>query len=401
MKLIKDNKTLKLLALVIAIVLWLYVGVEKNPISQHTYDVPIAIENLSADKVATLSKNTVSIKVMGRQSRFDTITAQDFKVYVDLQDAQLGEHSYKLEVSLPNEVYFPKFESKMVDIYVDQREGDSMPVEILRTGMLPEGISINEMYVDPETVFVSGNKEALNRLAKVGVELDQSDLFEDRKDKVNVHFYDYEGNEIRSSDLKAYPEKVLLKVDVSENDVQKVVPIQAELVGKSAPGVVVDGVSVEPGMVTIVGAPDELEKIDEVKTKPIHLSRIQETKTLTVELESDLLKEATYASVTIVVKSEDDVEKSVDEVVEQRYTKVIPIAVTGNAAEEISRDVFLSEVSYHMLPGYEDAGDHLNAYIQVNEAPNGVAEVEVQYSSVEGLVIDSMSPKTITINSIY
>ena len=401
MKFIQNNKTLKLLALAIAIVLCLYVGVEKNPISQHTYDVPIAIENLSADKVATLSKNTVSIKVMGRQSRFDTINAQDFKVYVDLQDAKLGEHSYKLEVSLPNEVYFPKLESKNVDIYVDQREGDSMPVDIVRTGILPEGISINEMYVDPETVFVSGNKEALNRLAKVGVELEQSDLFADSKEKVNVHFYDYEGNEIRSSDLKAYPEKVTLKVDISENDIQKVVPIQADLVGKSAPGVVVDSVTVEPEVVTIYGAPDELEKIDEVKTKPIHLSRIQESKTLTVELENKMLKETTYASVTINVSSEKDTEKSVDDTIEQRYTKVIPIAVTGEAAEKVNRDVFLCEISYHMLPGYEDTGDHLNAYIQVNEAPDGTATVEVQCSSVEGLVIDSMTPKTITINSIY
>lgn len=102
MKITENNRALKLLALAIAIVLWLYVSIEQDPISQRTYNVPITVENLSADKVATVSKEYVSVKVMGRETRLDGITAEDFKAYVDLSKAKKGESEVDVHVSLPN-----------------------------------------------------------------------------------------------------------------------------------------------------------------------------------------------------------------------------------------------------------------------------------------------------------
>lgn len=393
MKLTENNRALKLVALAIAIVLWLYVGIEQDPISQRTYNVPITVENLSADKVATVSKERVNVKVMGRETRLDGITSEDFKAYVDLSDAKTGDSEAEVHVSLPNEVYFAKLDPSHVNVYVEQREGETMNVDIVRTGMLPDGITIEDMSVEPQNVFVSGNEDALAMVAKAGVAVELDDVYSDSKKDVPVQLYDYEGNIIEPGELKVYPEQVTLNIKVNEADIQKSVPIQAELVGSLSEGVQVDSVTVDPQTALVEGLPKDLAKITEIKTEPIDLSGIKETTSFTVKLVGKQLRDVQKVTVTVNVsaQAENDVDGKV-------YTKVVPIAITGAAADRVTASDLLAEVTYHMQPGYADAGDNLTAFVQVDEAPESSITVDVQFGVIEGLVIDSVTPSTITLN---
>lgn len=393
MKLTENNRALKLVALAIAIVLWLYVGIEQDPISQRTYNVPITVENLSADKVATVSKERVNVKVMGRETRLDGITSEDFKAYVDLSDAKTGDSEAEVHVSLPNEVYFAKLDPSHVNVYVEQREGETMNVDIVRTGMLPDGITIEDMSVEPQNVFVSGNEDALAMVAKAGVAVELDDVYSDSKKDVPVQLYDYEGNIIEPGELKVYPEQVTLNIKVNEADIQKSVPIQAELVGSLSEGVQVDSVTVDPQTALVEGLPKDLAKITEIKTEPIDLSGIKETTSFTVKLVGKQLRDVQKVTVTVNVseQAEDDVDGKV-------YTKVVPIAITGAAADRVTASDLVAEVTYHMQPGYADAGDNLTAFVQVDEAPESSITVDVQFGVIEGLVIDSVTPSTITLN---
>lgn len=393
MKLTENNRALKLVALAIAIVLWLYVGIEQDPISQRTYNVPITVENLSADKVATVSKERVNVKVMGRETRLDGITSEDFKAYVDLSDAKTGDSEAEVHVSLPNEVYFAKLDPSHVNVYEEQREGETMNVDIVRTGMLPDGIAIEDMSVEPQNVFVSGNEDALAMVAKAGVAVELDDVYSDSKKDVPVQLYDYEGNIIEPGELKVYPEQVTLNIKVNEADIQKSVPIQAELVGSLSEGVQVDSVTVDPQTALVEGLPKDLAKITEIKTEPIDLSGIKETTSFTVKLVGKQLRDVQKVTVTVNVsaQAENDVDGKV-------YTKVVPIAITGAAADRVTASDLLAEVTYHMQPGYADAGDNLTAFVQVDEAPESSITVDVQFGVIEGLVIDSVTPSTITLN---
>lgn len=393
MKLTENNRALKLVALAIAIVLWLYVGIEQDPISQRTYNVPITVENLSADKVATVSKERVNVKVMGRETRLDGITSEDFKAYVDLSDAKTGDSEAEVHVSLPNEVYFAKLDPSHVNVYVEQREGETMNVDIVHTGMLPDGITIEDMSVEPQNVFVSGNEDALAMVAKAGVAVELDDVYSDSKKDVPVQLYDYEGNIIEPGELKVYPEQVTLNIKVNEADIQKSVPIQAELVGSLSEGVQVDSVTVDPQTALVEGLPKDLAKITEIKTEPIDLSGIKETTSFTVKLVGKQLRDVQKVTVTVNVsaQAENDVDGKV-------YTKVVPIAITGAAADRVTASDLLAEVTYHMQPGYADAGDNLTAFVQVDEAPESSITVDVQFGVIEGLVIDSVTPSTITLN---
>ena len=260
MKMTENNRMLKLIALALAIVLWLYVGTQQDPLAQHTYEVQLEMENLPVDKTASLSEETVKVRVMGRQDRLNALSGSDFKASVDLSDVEEGEHALPVQVTLPNEVYFARTNPSMVNVQVDALQGSEMRVEINTTGTLPDGVTLEDMSVEPQKVFVTS---------------------------VDVQFYDIAGNPINDERLQALPAQVSLAIKTSQSDTEKTVPIQANFVGQLPQGVQIESVSIQPETATVSGAPEDLAAIDSVRTAAIDLSQISQTTTLSVALESD------------------------------------------------------------------------------------------------------------------
>lgn len=391
MKMTENNRMLKLIALAIAIVLWLYVGTQQDPLAQHTYEVQLEMENLPVDKTASLSEETVKVRVMGRQDRLNALSGSDFKASVDLSDVEEGEHALPVQVTLPNEVYFARTNPSMVNVQVDALQGSEMSVDINTTGTLPDGVTLEDMSVEPQKVFVTSDDTALlAEVDSVGVSVDLASVYDDSKQNVDVQFYDIAGNPISDERLQALPAQVSLAIRTSQSDTEKTVPIQANLVGQLPQGVQIESVSIQPETATVSGAPEDLAAIDSVRTAAIDLSQISQTTTLSVALESDAVTTPESVSVTLSVTTAADDDNA-------SGVRMLPVALSGAAASSVYADVQMVEVTYHMQPGYQDAGDALTAYVLVEQTPTGATTAQVQLSSVEGLVVDAISPDTVTL----
>lgn len=391
MKMTENNRMLKLIALAIAIVLWLYVGTQQDPLAQHTYEVQLEMENLPVDKTASLSEETVKVRVMGRQDRLNALSGSDFKASVDLSDVEEGEHALPVQVTLPNEVYFARTNPSMVNVQVDALQGSEMSVDINTTGTLPGGVTLEDMSVEPQKVFVTSDDAALlAEVDSVGVSVDLASIYDDSKQNVDVQFYDIVGNPINDERLQALPAQVSLSIKTSQSDTEKTVPIQANLVGQLPQGVQIESVSIQPETATVSGAPEELAAIDRVRTAAIDLSQISQTTTLSVAMESDAVTTPESVSITLSVTTAADDDNA-------SGVRMLPVALSGAAASSVYADVQMVEVTYHMQPGYQDAGDALTAYVLVEQTPTGATTAQVQLSSVEGLVVDAISPDTVTL----
>lgn len=391
MKMTENNRMLKLIALALAIVLWLYVGTQQDPLAQHTYEVQLEMENLPVDKTASLSEETVKVRVMGRQDRLNALSGSDFKATVDLSNVEEGEHTLPVQVTLPNEVYFARTNPSMVNVQVDALQGSEMSVDINTTGTLPDGVTLEDMSVEPQKVFVTSDDAVLlAEVDSVGVSVDLASIYDDSKQNVDVQFYDIAGNPINDERLQALPAQVSLSIKTSQSDTEKTVPIQANLVGQLPQGVQIESVSIQPETATVSGAPEDLAAIESVRTAAIDLSQISQTTTLSVALESDAVTTPESVSVTLSVTTAADDDNA-------SGVRMLPVALSGAAASSVYADVQMVEVTYHMQPGYQDAGDALTAYVLVEQTPTGATTAQVQLSSVEGLVVDAISPDTVTL----
>ena len=61
----KKNLTAKIIALIMAIILWVYVMNEQNPPVETSMDTPLEVRNLSTSVIAVDIPETVRVKVRG------------------------------------------------------------------------------------------------------------------------------------------------------------------------------------------------------------------------------------------------------------------------------------------------------------------------------------------------
>lgn len=391
MKLTEKNRALKLIALLIAIGLWLYVGTQEDPLSQRTYEVAVEMENLPLDKTATLGQETVKVRVMGRQDRLNALRGSDFKASVDLSKVEAGDNKVPVTLKLPSEVYFARIEPASIDVQVNQRSGKDMDVEIMTEGTLPEGVTLDEISVSPKTVFVAGDRSALADVARVGVHVDQSSLFDDSEKEVAVQFFDAGGNLIEDAELEAIPQSVTLTIKTSQSDIQKTVPVTANLIGQLPQGLQLESTSVAPETVTLSGSPETLADLNAVLTEAIDLSAVTESTQLVVALETEQTVMPETVTVTINVSQTQE---------ETSGTMTLPLSIVGPGADMVNAAVSSVEVSYHMLAGYADAGNALTASIYVPEGLTEAQSFEVEISEVAGLVVDAVTPASVTVSPV-
>lgn len=391
MKWIENDKILKLIALLIAVVLWLYVGTQQDPLFQRTYEVNLEMTNLAVDKTATLSQKTVKVRVFGRQDRLNSLSGSDFKATVDLSHAKKGTSTLPVELTLPSEVYFARTEPKTVDVEVSDKDGSEMAVETVTTGALPEGVTLSKISVKPERVFVTGDPNALATVDHIGVAVDLSSIYEDSETTQEILFYDADGALIQGADLEALPGSVSLQIDVDEREITKSVPVEANLTGRLPAGYTLDSATVTPETVSVTGSPKELANVTSVETQAIDLSGITASTERTVQLASALTPDTTSVTVTLTVSETENNNNG------QQMTTTVPVSLAGAAAGTVSADVQSVEVTYHMADGYSADGASISATVLVSAAPGAAMTAQVQVVGSAGVIIDGVSPTTVTL----
>ena len=80
---IRRNLFYKLLALGVAIVLWIYVNAELNPQSQKTVTVPLQVRNLAKGYVADPTVREAAVTISGLKRVVDSVGKEEVKTWID------------------------------------------------------------------------------------------------------------------------------------------------------------------------------------------------------------------------------------------------------------------------------------------------------------------------------
>ncbi|HQA61257.1 MAG TPA: CdaR family protein, partial [Tepidanaerobacteraceae bacterium] len=102
------DTALKIISIVAAIIMWLYVMNEQNP--QVTYvirDVPVRLQNLDENKFALKDDSAeykVNVKVKGRRSLVADIKPGDIYAYVNLRGRIEGDNLIRVDITTPTNI---------------------------------------------------------------------------------------------------------------------------------------------------------------------------------------------------------------------------------------------------------------------------------------------------------
>ncbi|MEQ2128943.1 CdaR family protein [Caldanaerobacter subterraneus KAk] len=279
------NFTIKLLSLILAFLLWLYVMGEENPeIPYEISNVPVKLVNVDTleKKGLTLLEEkgyTVNVKVRGRRSDVLNIAAQNISAYADLSRVtSKGINVIPVRIEgLPKNVSLVSVIPPEIKVDVDTIAKIQMPVTVKIVGNVMDGYAMQPAVPTPGEVMVVGPESKVNLVKNVIAQVNVSYKKEDIKISVPAVAVDREGKEIKGVTITPNLVEVYIPVSKSIR-----VPVIPKIFGKPQDGYVVASVNVLPEYVYITGDENVLNTIKAINTKQIDITGLTGPATETV-----------------------------------------------------------------------------------------------------------------------
>jgi YbbR domain-containing protein len=167
-----ENLTLKLVALILAIIIWFLVVGEKR--SEVRLTVPLELRNLPEYlEIVQQSVTQVEVAIRGFSSVVKRLTPGDVDVHIDLTNVKEGTNSFALS---PGEILVPigttvfQVSPSEVTIELDATGSKIVPVKPTTRGAPVEGYALGEVTVEPSTVTITGAQHLLRATSKIETE---------------------------------------------------------------------------------------------------------------------------------------------------------------------------------------------------------------------------------------
>ncbi len=252
-----EDWSLKLLSLAIAIVLWLLVTGQNEPVTAHV-NVQLNFIRPQSLEISNDPPRTVDVMLTGSRNKLDNLTSLDLVATVDISDQRTGERVLRLadkaQISLPQGIKVDGFQPSAIPIRLEPIVERQVPVEAKLEGKPEAGFEVYGVHPSKGSVTVRGPASRVNSLQGVTTE---SIWLPGRKESFTANV---------AIDV---PDP---KVDLVEPSISVEVQIGEVRTEKIFSGVVVDapnGVKVQPATtaVTLVGTASILDtlKANELK----------------------------------------------------------------------------------------------------------------------------------------
>ena len=168
-----EDWSLKLLSLAIALVLWLVVTGQNEPVTAHV-NVQLNFIRPQSLEISNDPPRTVDVMLTGSRNKLDDLTALDLVATVDISNEQPGERVLRLAdkaiISLPQGVKVDGFKPSAIPIRLEQIIERQIAIEPKLEGKPPDGYQVYAVRPSKESVTVRGPESRVNALQKLETE---------------------------------------------------------------------------------------------------------------------------------------------------------------------------------------------------------------------------------------
>lgn len=275
LKNIANNLGLKLLALMVAVLLWLVIVNVADPVNTQTFrSVPVTMlhEEVVTDKGKTYqvvdTEQTVNVIVQAKRSVLTKIHLEDLVATADLRELEL-------ESLVPITISITGYEGAYVDaqatpkniqVKIEDASSNKFPITATSEGSLSEGYALGKIEAQPETVTISGPESLVSTISRVSAKVNVSGITEDTtftgKD-VKLVLYNDQDQEI---------DQTLLSTDVTDGITvsaevlhTKEIKVEVSPSGKPANGYTIAELKYEPKVIEVSGSKEDLADLDTIR----------------------------------------------------------------------------------------------------------------------------------------
>ncbi len=214
-KILRSNKFVMIVALFIAIILWLFVTGDQitrtTPQREVWRDVPLEVENLSPDYVVTDMPASVDVTLEGLPEDFADLTVAEIEAYVDLSDKGSGNHLVPVQARSLRGLEIVLLEPEQVRVSIEAFLTDDFEVEVNLIGSPAQGWELYQYDLLPEEILVGAPESIFERVDRVVVLVDKTGMRLMESVELSPVVYDPDGN--RVEELVLDPSLVTVRLE--------------------------------------------------------------------------------------------------------------------------------------------------------------------------------------------
>lgn len=240
----------KLLCLIAACALWVYVMNEQNPQVENTYTVPVETRNQDRSLVATNVPSTVKVKVRMARSDMIYMRSDNIKAYVDLSGMTDGDYpNTPILVSVPGDESVVSVSPKTFDLNIDTYAVKTLPANVQIFGTPETNFSVESNKATPDTITIAGSSTMVAKADRAVVSVNIAGKEKSFAEFDSVNILDADGNTVTGLDIM--PSQVKVTVKMKEETKLGNLPIKIETKGEPAKGYKVGKITVTPPVATL------------------------------------------------------------------------------------------------------------------------------------------------------
>lgn len=282
----KNDLTLKIFALIIAIILWSYVMSEVNPPFENEFkniDVRYVNERaLERQGLVIMEPQNASVRVTisGRRSEVLKVSSKDIIAQVDLSGYSEGEQKVPVYVQVPDDVKLVDYSPKEILFKFDKIISKSSPVVVETQGNLPQGYVLGSPIIKPQSIYIEGPRSWVNQVDKAVAFVDITGKTEDIHTTESIKIVDDQGNPVRGVSV----EQNVVDISIPVYRVKKV-PVELQTENQLPDNYEIVDININPSTIEIKGKQEDLAGVNVIKTKPIDINTLIDNRNVPVELD--------------------------------------------------------------------------------------------------------------------
>ena len=223
-KKLTNNLGMRILAVVIAILIWIIVVNVSDPIIESTYS-GIPVEIINADTITKQNKtydilndtDSISVTLSAKRSISDLLGRDNIKATADLAnlDMEKGTVRIKLETNKYNDkIESIKAKNDILEVSIENLMRKQFAITSQVNGEPSDGYVIGDTVLDQNVVTVQGPESIVSQIDKAVVEASVAGMSTSISTTSTIRYYDADGNQLDSARLSGNISSVNLKVDV-------------------------------------------------------------------------------------------------------------------------------------------------------------------------------------------
>ena len=311
-KLKEHNVVPRVLSILMAVVLWLYVLSVDNPPVVGTYNkIGVQIEGINQLEKNDLvivdgAQTTISVKLTGNRDLISEVDGDKIKATIAAASLSAitapGTYyvNYDISLNVPEGVQISTKSPSQITLTVDRIISASVPVKLENKGKLPDGYYLKGYTLTPDAVTVKGPERDVNQVSYAYVTYDLSQITSSADTSLNYTLMNKKDEAVNMSRLTVEESSVLLKTEITR---QMSVPLSVNITPSDYITSDMVTYTVEPSSIQITGLPETMSTLNHIDLGTISIKTLLEQDitevTLPIQLPNGVLAENVPASAKI------------------------------------------------------------------------------------------------------